>query len=111
MSDSLATAQSVRQLRKSVVDSLPALAGNQFPSAKIGRMFNVLLNSAREESPENPMLATFEPLKEEGTSCGVDAPTLIAMLDQILVALDGRSEGPAVSSPTPLTDDLRRKEW
>ena len=66
---------------------------------------------AREENPDDPILAKFEPLKEEGTHCGADAPTVIAMLDQILVVLESPSEGPAVSSPTPLTDDLRTKEW
>lgn len=111
MSASPAAARRIRQLRQSVMDTLASSSSNQFPSAKTGAIFNALLNMAREEKPDDPILSKLEPLEEEGVSCGVDAATLIAMLDQILVVVEEGAEAPAVSSPPPLTHDLMTEKW
>ena len=111
MSASPAVARRIRHLRKSILDSLPSFSGNQFPGSQTGAIFNGLLNMAQEENPDDPILSKFEPLDEEGISCGVDAASLIAMLDQILVVVEAGSEAPAVSSPPLPGRDLLTEQW
>lgn len=111
MSASPVVAQRIRQLRKSILDSLPSFSGNQFPGSQTGAIFNELLTMARDEKPDDPVLAKFEPLEEEGISCGVDAASLIAMLDQMLVVVEAGSEAPAVSSPPSPASNLLTEEW